>query len=117
MSSAQYNQETPNDWVACKDCGALRPVQTLRTEGCDECVTAAARKAAKPHKADWNDIRAERDARVRACDWVDGVSARSRIGAVMHDKWSEYRTLLFDITKNFSSPGEVKWPSPPDQKE
>lgn len=54
------------------------------------------------------DVRAERDRRLAACDWVV-VRAYER-GEPVQEKWAAYREALRDITFD---PFNIVWPEPP----
>ena len=57
----------------------------------------------------WQRVRTERNKLLQESDWT-------QLSDVVVDKeaWSAYRKQLRDITKSFSSPTEVVWPTPPD---
>ena len=57
----------------------------------------------------WQRVRTERNKLLQESDWT-------QLSDVVVDKeaWSTYRKQLRDITKSFSSPTEVVWPTPPD---
>ena len=57
----------------------------------------------------WQQVRAKRNQLLQQSDWT-------QLEDVVADKeaWSAYRKQLRDITKSFSSPIEVVWPTPPD---
>ncbi len=60
-------------------------------------------------------IRAERDALLAGCDWIDTISAQTRIPAATLALWLTYRQALRDITKQGAFPsGAIIWPAPPD---
>jgi len=114
VSSAQSSHGTPKGWVKCPTCETFRPHQTIRSNlTCDECETLEVRLSTVPHKIRWDDVRAQRDALVRQCDWVDMPNAIARLGAEKHAEWIEYREILFDITKIFGNPWEVVFPERP----
>ena len=59
--------------------------------------------------AKWTQIRAYRDAELKASDWVSGEDVPQAI----KDAWFPYRQALRDIT-NSSSPDDVVWPQKPE---
>jgi len=60
-------------------------------------------------------VRAERDARLAGCDWVDTVSAQTRVPSATLAQWMTYRQALRDITKQAGFPsGALAWPTSPD---
>jgi hypothetical protein len=59
-------------------------------------------------------VRAERDALLAGCDWIDTVSAQTRIPAAQMQQWLTYRQALRDLTKQGGFPsGAISWPVPP----
>ena len=55
-------------------------------------------------------VRAERDARLTASDWVRLRAAD--LGEPVPPVWLEYRQALRDVTKQ-SDPLDIQWPTPP----
>ena len=55
--------------------------------------------------------RADRDARLTACDWVVAHSAET--AQPIPQEWRSYRTALRDMTTQAGFPLEVEWPTPP----
>lgn len=60
--------------------------------------------------AHWRFVRAERDRRLSACDWV--VARASERGEPVPLDWTVYRQALRDITDQ-SDPLAIRWPEPP----
>ena len=60
--------------------------------------------------AGWRDVRAIRDRRIAACDWV--VTAAMEAGTEVTAAWKSYRQALRDVTQQ-SDPSSVVWPIPP----
>lgn len=61
-------------------------------------------------EAKWADVRAERDAKLRATDWM-GLSDVPT-GAGVKQAWLAYRQQLRDITQQ-ADPFNIVWPTPP----
>ncbi len=59
-------------------------------------------------------VRADRNALLADCDWVDTVSAQTRMPAETLQQWLRYMQALRDIPgqKGFPS-GAITWPTPP----
>jgi hypothetical protein len=55
--------------------------------------------------------RAERDARLAACDWV--VTRAYEQGAPVPPAWAAYRQALRDLTAHPDFPESITWPMPP----
>lgn len=60
---------------------------------------------------DLEDLRRERDLRLRACDWVT-LKAYSQ-NTPVPTEWAEYQQALRDITNTYSNIREVVWPTKP----
>lgn len=60
--------------------------------------------------AHWRHVRAERDRRLAACDWI--VARSSERGEPVPQAWRDYRQALRDITTR-ADPLNIKWPEPP----
>lgn len=54
-------------------------------------------------------VRADRDARLAACDWTQVIDA-----PVDKAVWATYRQALRDITSQRNFPFEVQWPTQPE---
>lgn len=65
---------------------------------------ASAAEIAARLDAQWTEVRAERNARLAACDWTQLADA-----PVDAAKWRQYRQALRDITQQ-SDPFDIKWP-------
>ncbi|MFY7867021.1 tail fiber assembly protein [Roseateles sp.] len=57
------------------------------------------------------DVRAERDRRLQACDWV--VARAMERGEPVPAAWAAYRQALRDLSAQPGFPDDVTWPSPP----
>lgn len=53
-------------------------------------------------------VRAERNARLTACDWTQLPDAPADTAA-----WAAYRQALRDVTAQVGFPWDVTWPTPP----
>jgi hypothetical protein len=60
--------------------------------------------------AHWRDVRAERDRRLAACDWI--VARSSERGEPVPLDWTVYRQALRDITDQ-PDPLAIRWPELP----
>lgn len=60
---------------------------------------------------DWDWIRADRDDRLRDCDWTTMPDAP--LDDATKQAWATYRQALRDVPQDFSTPDEVVWPTPP----
>lgn len=58
----------------------------------------------------WTEVRAERDRRIAASDWV--VLRANDQGAAVQPEWQAYRQALRDITDQ-PDPLSIVWPTPP----
>ena len=76
----------------------LKDVTGMTDEDAAAIVTAAK----------WTQVRAYRDAELKASDWVSGEDVPQSI----KDAWFPYRQALRDIT-NAASPDDVVWPEKP----
>jgi len=63
--------------------------------------------------AAWNNIRKERNARLRATDWSQSVAD---IDPETKEKFAAYRQKLRDLTETNQSPFAVEWPVHPDDQ-
>jgi hypothetical protein len=59
----------------------------------------------------WAAMRAERDAKLAACDWTQMPD--SPLGATPKADWAAYRTLLRDLPAETADPESVTWPTQP----
>lgn len=59
----------------------------------------------------WQEVRAERNNRLAATDWVSLPDAKPT-GPNLSD-WKQYRQALRDIPQNFATSDAVVWPSAP----
>lgn len=58
----------------------------------------------------WADIRAERDARLKASDWAALPDSNPPGGRAA---WLAYRQALRDLPANQTDPAAIVWPTPP----
>ncbi len=56
----------------------------------------------------WSELRAERDARLAACDWT-----QLRDAPVDATAWAAYRQALRDLPELTADPANPVWPEPP----
>ena len=59
--------------------------------------------------AAWSRLRAERDDRLRACDWTQLPD----VPEVTRETWQPYRQELRDLTETTINPFSPIWPNPP----
>lgn len=62
-----------------------------------------------PPAPTWEQIRAQRDGLLAASDWT----ALKDVKLSNEQAWLDYRQALRDITKTFSKPEDVVWPTKP----
>ena len=58
-----------------------------------------------------NNVRGQRDALLRNCDWTQLSDAA--LGDHTAEEWATYRQALRDIPQNYSRVSEVVWPLDP----
>lgn len=46
-------------------------------------------------------------------DWTDTLSAKTRLGDDLYNRWQEYRQAIRDMPLQEGYPFKVVWPSPP----
>jgi hypothetical protein len=84
-----------------------------------ELAEALAGVQADQVAADWETVRAERNARLTATDWIvnppaDWLALDSARAAEPYAlDWNAYRQALRDIPQTFTDPSDVFWPDPP----
>ena len=61
--------------------------------------------------AAWGDVRDDRDARLRDCDWT-AVTDRQLSGSAL-TSWELYRQALRDVPQNNSDVNDITWPISP----
>ncbi|HEY7822372.1 MAG TPA: tail fiber assembly protein [Acidimicrobiia bacterium] len=61
--------------------------------------------------AAWDRVRAERDARLAACDWTQVADAPLTDGE--RAAWAEYRQALRDVPQSQDDPDNIVWPEQP----
>jgi hypothetical protein len=59
-----------------------------------------------------NDLRQVRDQKLTETDWV--VTMHKELGTNIPTAWKTYRQALRDITKDYKSLDDVKWPEKPE---
>ena len=59
----------------------------------------------------WEEVRAERDRLLAACDWTQVADAPLTAGE--KTAWADYRQALRDVPQDFDSPDDVVWPEAP----
>ena len=59
----------------------------------------------------WEEIRAQRDALLKDCDWTTTIDANPKPSK---EAWLTYRQALRDVPQNFTTAEEVVWPSTPE---
>ena len=59
----------------------------------------------------WRVVRAERDRRLSACDWI--VTKSAETGVAVPTAWQTYRQALRDVPANNTDPTAIAWPTPP----
>jgi hypothetical protein len=63
----------------------------------------------QPEPITWDTIRAQRDGMLYMSDWTDLPNSPVN----NKEAWLNYRQALRDITKTFSQPEDVVWPTKP----
>lgn len=58
----------------------------------------------------WDAIKEQRDQLLKESDWIGATDAQPKPSK---EAWLTYRQALRDITKTFSSPEAVVWPTKP----
>ena len=56
-------------------------------------------------------LRVARDGKLTECDWI--VTMHKELGTNIPSAWKTYRQALRDITKDYTSLDDVKWPEKP----
>ena len=59
----------------------------------------------------WRVVRADRDRRLAACDWI--VTKSAEAGVAVPTAWQAYRQALRDVPANNADPTNITWPTPP----
>jgi len=59
----------------------------------------------------WTALRADRDARLTACDWTQLTD--TELTAQDVEAWGAYRQQLRDLPDNTTDPANPDWPEPP----
>lgn len=79
-------------------------------EGGIELVSDAAKVTAKTNRL-WDILRAERNARLTACDWTQVADAP--LTTEKKAEWAAYRQDLRDLPEETADPAAPVWPSQP----
>lgn len=59
----------------------------------------------------WDGVRAERDARLQACDWTQFND--SPLSSEAKSSWAAYRRDLRNVPQDYTNPQDVVWPTKP----
>lgn len=59
-----------------------------------------------------DDVRAERDAKLSACDWI--VIRAQETGQPVPQEWADYRQALRDVPEQPGFPEDIEWPAEPE---
>ncbi|PSU24002.1 hypothetical protein CTM88_19510 [Photobacterium aquimaris] len=60
---------------------------------------------------EWESIRTQRDARLKATDFV--IIQSQETGQIIPEKWKIYRQSLRDIPQTYDNPDDIVWPTKP----
>jgi len=60
----------------------------------------------------WDMVKLNRVKKLESSDWTDTLSAKTRLGDELYQKWQTYRQALRDITTQ-ADPFNITWPTPP----
>lgn len=79
-----------------------------------ETIKAFTQKEIKQHEREtlelaWINLRADRDALLRASDWTQGLDVPAEIA----EAWASYRQKLRDLPAKLKDPTKANWPEPP----
>lgn len=74
-------------------------------------IITAEQREAEAQQAAWNTLRADRDNRLAATDWV--ILRNLETSEPVPTEWLEYRAALRDLPGNTDDPARPDWPSPP----
>ncbi len=94
----------PRDWIQDAD-GHIREMTAEEKAARDAALQQAALAAR------WAALRAERNARLAACDWTQLPDAP--LTAEQQAEWQVYRQALRDLPQTTTDPYQVEWPTPP----
>lgn len=98
--------------LACPKCGVYSQASCLvELDGNFACATCFldALRIEEIVEDSWAGVRAERNARLAACDWTQLADVPEETKR----RWQDYRQKLRDITTLFGSPKEVVFPDLP----
>lgn len=76
-----------------------------------DCAGAAGNEVVSDFAAAWAAVRAERDARLSACDWTQNADVP--LSDSKMSEWRAYRQALRDVPENTADPRNPSWPEPP----
>lgn len=82
----------------------------LDAEGAMEVVVDTAKQATKLEQQ-WATFRAQRDAKLAACDWTQATD--SPLSAEVKTAWATYRQALRDLPEATLDPAAPNWPISP----
>lgn len=74
-------------------------------------IITAEQREAEATQAAWDSLRAERDRRLAATDWV--VLRNLETSEPVPPEWLEYRQALRDLPDNTTDPANPDWPETP----
>lgn len=108
------------DWTnsaICDGCGRTTELFALIVDAvgitrCGQCVANDRIGGTSADPLNWNDIRAERDARLNASIWA--VLPGSPLTDECQGDFASYRAYLHRVTIDFAHPDLVQWPTIPD---
>lgn len=58
-------------------------------------------------------VRADRDARIAACDWTQAADVSALMSTNQRAAWVKYRQALRDVPAQNGFPASVNWPASP----
>ena len=73
-----------------------------------EVTDSSAEEIAERTEAEADEVRADRNQRLAACDWTQLPDS-----PVDHEAWAVYRQALRDVTAQAGFPWEINWPEEP----
>lgn len=60
-----------------------------------------------------DEIRQQRNSLLADSDYTDTLSAKTRLGDMVYNKWQVYRQKLRDMPQNYTGSNSVVWPIAP----
>ena len=76
-----------------------------------EQIVTSAQREAESEQAAWDALRAERDRRLAASDWV--ILRNLETSEPVPQAWLDYRQDLRDLPENTTDPADPDWPEAP----